>query len=1097
MLRTVCALVVVAGCLSQSCFAASSSSHTSLAPVNALPIVFEPTADASSGMLARIGSTSVQFLSNGIQVLVSGENGSPLSIGFPDARNVTPHGEVLLQSQTNYLLGNNSAHWRTHVPNFARVAYAGLYPGIDAVFYGSGQQLEYDFLVAPGADYRAIRLQLPVTARALPQRDGSMLIENDRLSLRMQAPVVYQVINGRFISRSGGLTLQPGGELGFSIESYDPSYPLVIDPVFVFSTYLGTAFGEANHIATDSAGNSYITGAGSLGYPVTQGALQACSTCTSNAVAIFVSKLSADGTTLLYSTILGGNSFAQPTGIGVDANGNVVVSGWTGASDFPTLNGQAIAPQVNNYLGVLFSLSADGSSFNYSTLLGAAPSVSPPPNTYAMAMAVDASGNAYVTGETGDGFYTSPGALNNQTSGMSRNSFDVYLAKFAPDGTLLYSAVLGTADPQNGGGGPIGAGAVAVDANGNAYVGGQAGTLWPITSGAYKSSITGNMPYAAPFVTKVAPDATSLVYSTFLDAAYDVRGLVVTSAGEAIVAGNYADTVFPTTTGAYMANSGTGQPYLTSLNAAGSALKFSTMVCTSCSIFGLSRDSVGNLWLFGQTSDTQFPIVSGVQATLGFNPSAMGVGSLSEVQEFNSLGTTLKASTFLGGIGLGYASDGAVDNFQKVHVAGAAVYNMFTTANALYGPFSDPGIGLQLATYPYAAVLDMSVPAPVICASPNGPINFNSVGIGNTSTKTLTLSNCGNASLAITGTGTDSTVFSVNAGQNHCITSLAVGQSCTLSLFFIPTLNQTEYSILSITSNAAETQTKIGLVGFGSGTVASTVSPSSLGFDSRAVGTSSAAQSVTLTNTGTVKLSGLLIQITGTDASSFSQINNCASPLAVSSSCTLQVVFSPNATGSLAAALTISATGAAAQSVSLTGTAVPAPFTISPQSSSSTSATVIAGTTATYALALTPALGYSGSVSLSCSGAPTHASCSVSPTSVTLSNSQAANITVSVTTGTAQAASNSAPVAPSAILAGFLLAFMGFGGKRMRRTFLPALLLIVVLCGIFEGCGGGGNSGSGGGGSQSQNVVPGTYPLKLTANDGTTSINQTLTLIVK
>jgi hypothetical protein len=143
----------------------------------------------------------------------------------------------------------------------------------------------------------------------------------------------------------------------------------------------------------------------SLGFPVTSNAFAGCATYTTNSVVAFISKLSPDGTTLLYSTVLGGNSFAQPTGIAVDANGNVIVSGWTGATDFPTKSGQAITKQNNNYVGFLVSLSADGCSLNYGTLLGSSPSSGLNTMTYAMAVALDWSGNAYVTGETGNGFF--------------------------------------------------------------------------------------------------------------------------------------------------------------------------------------------------------------------------------------------------------------------------------------------------------------------------------------------------------------------------------------------------------------------------------------------------------------------------------------------------------------------------------------------------------------------------------------------------------------------------------------------------------------------------------------------------------------------
>ena len=294
-------------------------------------------------------------------------------------------------------------------------------------------------------------------------------------------PNAYQTVAGMRRHVDAAFVVGHDGTIRFRLGRYSTAEKLVIDPVLSFSTYLSALASDANVIATDAGGNSYITGSGTLGFPVTAGAFSGCTTCTANEGVTFVSKLSSDGTNLIYSTVLGGNSFAQPTAMAVDGNGNVLVAGFTGATDFPTKNGQPIAPPNNAYLGFLISLSPDGSSLNYGTMLGSPPSVSPAATTYASALAVDSAGNAYVTGETGDGFFTTAGALNQAApANGSRNSFDIYLAKFSPAGTLIYSAVLGTADPQNGGGGPIGASAITVDAAGDAFVAGQAGTLWPI-----------------------------------------------------------------------------------------------------------------------------------------------------------------------------------------------------------------------------------------------------------------------------------------------------------------------------------------------------------------------------------------------------------------------------------------------------------------------------------------------------------------------------------------------------------------------------------------------------------------------------------------
>ena len=379
-----------------------------------------------------------------------------------------------LQGYTNYLFGSDPAHWLRRLPNYTEMRYSRIYPGTDLVFYGKDGILEHDFELQPGADPKRIAFHL-VGAEALTLgENGDLRIGLVDGAITFERPIAFQTIAGIRRNVNAAFSVDKDGTVRFRLGSYDRAQKLVIDPVLVFSTYLSPLASDANVIATDASGNNYVAGYATLGFPVTSGAFAGCTNCTANTTVTFISKLSANGTSLIYSTVLGGNSFAQPTGIAVDGNGNVLVSGWTGASDFPTKNGQPIAPPNNAYLGFLVSLSADGSSLNYGTMLGSPPSVSPAAMTYATAVAVDSSGNAYVTGDTGDGFYTTPGALDQEAVTGERNSFDVFLAKFSPTGTLVYSAVLGTADPQNGGGGPIGASAIAVDASGDAFVAGQA-----------------------------------------------------------------------------------------------------------------------------------------------------------------------------------------------------------------------------------------------------------------------------------------------------------------------------------------------------------------------------------------------------------------------------------------------------------------------------------------------------------------------------------------------------------------------------------------------------------------------------------------------
>jgi hypothetical protein len=342
-----------------------------------LPIVFEPVPsgqDSSVALIGRVTGGAVRFRSAAIDIYTA-EQSDCLQINFDGARQTTPKGVDREQSQTNYLIGDNPALWRTHVSNYAKVLYSGLYHGVDAVFYGNGNHLEHDFIVKPGADYRQIRMHFPAKTQVQIEEDGALAMNFAGALLRMQAPTIYQNVNGKKLQRHGTFQVLPNGDIGFAVASYDPRFDLVIDPVIDFSTYLSPSASDGLAIAADANGNSYVTGYGALGYPVTPGAFPGCATCTTNGVVTFVSKLSPDGSKLIYSTVLGGNDFAQPTGIAVDANGHAIVSGWTGASDFPTKSGQPILAPAGHYIGFLVSMSSDGSSLNYGTLLGPAPGV--------------------------------------------------------------------------------------------------------------------------------------------------------------------------------------------------------------------------------------------------------------------------------------------------------------------------------------------------------------------------------------------------------------------------------------------------------------------------------------------------------------------------------------------------------------------------------------------------------------------------------------------------------------------------------------------------------------------------------------------------
>ncbi|HYY41459.1 MAG TPA: SBBP repeat-containing protein, partial [Pyrinomonadaceae bacterium] len=232
-----------------------------------------------------------------------------------------------LAGQTNYFIGNDPAKWRTGIPTFRRVRYRDVYPGVELTYYGNQRQLEYDFIVAPGHDPRAVRLAFAGADKVAVDANGDLLLTMGESVLRQRKPVVYQEVAGARRIVEGGYAVRANGQVGFALGAYDTRLPLVIDPTLVYSTYVGGSGGEqALDLALDPAGNAYITGfTNSTNFP-TANAVQSANAGNQDA---FVTKINAAGSAFVYSTYLGGNGGEQARGIAVDAAGNAYVTGFT------------------------------------------------------------------------------------------------------------------------------------------------------------------------------------------------------------------------------------------------------------------------------------------------------------------------------------------------------------------------------------------------------------------------------------------------------------------------------------------------------------------------------------------------------------------------------------------------------------------------------------------------------------------------------------------------------------------------------------------------------------------------------------------------
>ena len=550
-----------------------------------------------------------------------------------------------LPTRSNYFIGSDPAKWRTNVPNYGRVRYHNVYPGVDLVYYGNQGQLEHDFVVAPGTDPRVVTLVVRGARRLQLESSGDLAVHTTGGDLRLLKPEIYQVVDGARRKIPGKYWLEGGNKVGFQIASFDRRRQLVIDPVLLYSTYLGgNGRDGAGGIAVDSSGNAFVVGETmSTNFPTTTGAYQ---TALAGSANVLVTKLNATGTALVYSTYLGGTGAVNNgRAIALDSSGDAYVTGVTSSTNFPTTNGAyqtTYAGTTNTYNAFVTKLNPDGSALVYSTFLGGGGGE----GDQGYGITVDSSGSAYITGNTqSSNFPTTAGAFQTTLAGYE----DAFVTKVNPAGSaLVYSTYLGgSTDSIDGTSGS----SIAVDSSGNAFVtGGTGSPSFPTTPGAFQTALA---PLTNAFVSKLNPTGTALIYSTYLGTGADSgQGIAVDSTGNAYVAGTTAQTDFPTTSGAYQRTCTTGgfdTTFVTKLNATGTALLYSTCLggvstaTTGTRPASIALDSTGNAYVTGYTSTADFPTTAGAYQTVLGGPLGNAF-----VTELNATGSALVYSTFPG-----------------------------------------------------------------------------------------------------------------------------------------------------------------------------------------------------------------------------------------------------------------------------------------------------------------------------------------------------------------------------------------------------------------------------------------------------------------
>ena len=876
-----------------------------------------------------------------------------------------------LPGDTSYFLGNDPRHWHTKIPNYARLRYHEIYPGIDLAYYGRQGQLENDFMVAPGSDPKLIRLGLEGARTAHLNASGDLVLKVNGGSVYLRRPHAYQ---GKGASRrevAARYVLRAGNQVGFALGAYDRRQELVIDPVLTYSTYLGGSGGDVGYgIAIDSSNDTYVTGTtSSLNFPTTTGG----QATLGGGIDVFVAKLNPAGTALLYSIFLGGGSLDKATGIALDSSNNVYLAGYTSSTDFPTTSGAFQVANNGDTDAFLAKLNATGSSLVYSTYLGGSGI------DYGRGVAVDASGDAFITGSTQSTDFPTMRPLQVGLDGGS----DAFLAEFDPTGaSLLYSTYLG-------GSGADEALAIALDGSGLPYIAGYTFSSNFPTQNALQASLSGS---TDAFITEIDPGTSSLIFSTYLggSGSESAQSIAIDSVGSIYVTGETTSSSFPVTTGPFQAQyAGQGDAFVTKLAPGGTQMVYSTYLGGS----GLDQansiaiDSSGDAFITGFTQSSDFPLADALQRVLGIS-GAGSCGANPCADAFvTKLGPSgnLAFSTFLGGSTIELGQAIAADDSGAAYLTGSTNSTNFPV---IAGAPQSAYAGTNSSTNVFIAKVSPQ-DAPAVALSPQS-LNFGNQAINNSSqAQTVTLVNAGSAPLNISGIAATGQF----SQTNDCGSVVpAGGGACTIQVTFTPTQTGSVTDQVTVSDDAAGSPQSITVSGAGvtsAGTLS--VSPASLTFAAFTVGQTSPAQTVQLSNTGHTAVTIASITASG----DFTETNTCGTlpaVLNVGSTCSISVTFTPTATGTRTGGLTIeddASNTPQGASFSGTGNAV---FTLS---ASARSSVILIGTkTTTFTVMASAPSTFTDSINLSC----TTGTCTFNPTSIT--PGQSSVVTVSGLTAT-------------------------------------------------------------------------------------------------
>lgn len=686
------------------------------------------TGDGADLSLRKASVTSQQSKPfSAFDVPISTPDAQPLSSGLVKMRLVGANRANLngldeLPGKSNYFIGNDPKKWHVNIRTYAKVKYDGVYPGIDLVYYGNQQQLEYDFVVAAGVDPGAIQLRLETTGANHRNRssksvqvdtNGDLVIRTASGDVRFLKPIIYQTLStGDRQSVEGRFVLLARNRVGFKVGHYDKTRPLIIDPVLSFSTYLGGNLSDvATDIAVDSFGNSYVTGPTCTGFSNGPGC---------DAV---VTKINSAGTAVIYSSVFGGSDDDRAKSIALDAFGQAYVTGQTCSSDFPTTTGAFQTSLGGACDAFITKLDPNGGKL-YSTYIGGNENPREAAGDEGLGIALDSAGHAYVAGVTCTSSFPTKNGFRS-----SQDHCDGFAVKLNPAGggssDLLYSTLLGGND------GVEDASAIAVDSSNIAYVAGitTAGDF-PTTDGAFQTSSAGSGDAWVVKLDMIKSGSSSLLYGTFLggresEVVFSLPKIAVDSDGDIYVSGTTASANFPTTPGAFQTSripdtddldQSILSGFVTKLKPDGKGkddLVYSTFLGGNSSethpfqgekALDIAVGLTGNIYVTGDTCSKDFPVTPDAfqplfaGPVLSSDPTSL-FSNLCDafVVKLNPAGqgeSDLVYGSYLGGSSGDAAVAIALDSFGNAHLTGITRSVDFPhTPDAIQKTFGGPDFG--------------------------------------------------------------------------------------------------------------------------------------------------------------------------------------------------------------------------------------------------------------------------------------------------------------------------------------------------------------------------------------------------------------------